>query len=364
MSYILKIGVAEPEYRYAQRDLVKPIQSLYREDSPTRRKIAALFARSSIDYRYSALPDFGCNGKGSFYPFTGRTSCLPNVSKRMDKFKVLSAPLGQKAVESLFSQEDRFKLSQVTHLIAVSCTGISAPGLEILLAERLGLSQTVQRIAVNFMGCYAAFHGLKIADLIARSDPDALILVVCTELSTLHLRADESDDNLLSSAIFGDGAAAVLVNGQANSHPALKITGFQSMLIRDAADDMQWNVAPDGFKMNLTAMIPVHVQRHIGRFFDDILKKNGLQKGDLLHFAIHPGGKKIVEAFAASLEIDIESLDASFWVLRHFGNMSSPSVLFVLKRIWDTQLERGGHIFSAAFGPGLTIETAMLRVTG
>lgn len=362
MSYILKIGVAVPAYRYSQLDLVKPIQSLYPEDSPARRKIAALFARSAIDYRYSALPDFGCDGNGAFYPFFGRSFCLPDVGKRMAVFKAMSAPLGQKTVESLFNGENHFALSQVTHLIAVSCTGISAPGLEILLAEKLGLPQTVQRIAVNFMGCYAAFHGLKIADLIARSDPKALVLMVCVELSTLHLRADESDDNLLSSALFGDGAAAVLVKGQAARLPALKIAGFQSMLIGEAAGDMQWNVASDGFRMNLTAMIPAHVQRHMRSFFEDIHKRRRLQRSDISHFAIHPGGKKILESFAASLDIDTQSLEASFWTLRHFGNMSSPSVLFVLKRIWENQLESAGNIFSAAFGPGLTVETAVLQV--
>lgn len=363
MSYILNIGTAIPEYRYSQRDLVAPIASLYEKNSPARRKVAALLGRSAIDYRFSVLPDFSGNGKASFYPFDSRSFCMPNVGQRMEMYKKMSVPLATKAVENVFSATP-LHLSQVTHLITVSCTGMTAPGIEILLSDALGLSENIQRATVNFMGCYAAFHGLKLARLMAMSDPDALILVVCVELSTLHLRADESDDNLLSSVIFGDGAAAVLVSSKpVSNQAAISMEGFYSSLIRDADEDMQWNVAPDGFRMNLTSRIPDHVERHLGSFYNRILEKRGLQREDISHFAIHPGGKKILEAFASSLNINASTLEPSFWVLRNYGNMSSPSVLFVLKRIWETAIhpDSNPYIFSAAFGPGLTVESAVLR---
>jgi predicted naringenin-chalcone synthase len=365
MSYILNIGVATPDYQYSQRELAIPLQSLYSEGSMARRKIPAILSRSSIDFRYSVLGDFKPGNGASFYNFNENMVCLPDVGQRMAEFRIKSIPLAKKAVANLFTDKSPKQLSEVTHVVVASCTGMSAPGLEILLPESLGMSQHIQRYAVNFMGCYAAFHALKLADMICKTSPDALVLVVCVELSTLHMRRAESDDNLLSSGLFADGAAAVLVSPEnLGQKQVAQILGFNSALIRDGGEDMQWNIGPDGFQMALNARIPGYIATHMGDFYDNALKKAGIHKHAVQHFAIHPGGRKILEAFVESLGIDNAALDASFKILRNYGNMSSPTVLFVLKELWENHFTKNNdeYIFSAAFGPGLTIESAFLKM--
>jgi alpha-pyrone synthase len=366
MSYILNIGTSVPEYRYQQKELVEPLQSLYPEESVARRKIPAILNRSSIDSRYSVLEDFQQGNGSPFYHFNQNGVCLPDVGQRMEEFKSKSIPLAKKAVYNLFNDRDNNRLlSDVTHVVTVSCTGISAPGLEILLPESLGMSQNLQRYTVNFMGCYAAFHGLKLADMICKSTPGALVLVVCVELSTLHMRRDESDDNLLSSGLFADGAAAVLVSPDMPEHGyGAQIIAFDSALIRDGGEDMQWNIGPDAFRMALNARIPGYIAGNMGRYYENALHRARLDKKDIAHFAIHPGGRKILESFATSLGIDTGALEASFKILKNYGNMSSPTVLFVLKELWDHHFHKNSdeYIFSAAFGPGLNIESAFLKM--
>lgn len=365
MTYIINISAKTPDYRYAQSELVGPLQSIFESGSAARRKLPVLCGKSDIAFRHSVLSDFnGHPGEDKLYDFKTDKKEMPHVGKRMQAFRALSLPLAETTVLDLMERTPACSLDEITHVIAVSCTGLSAPGMEILIPERLQMKKQVQRFGVNFMGCYGALHGMKIADMICKTQPDSVVLMVCVELCTLHLRNDMTDDNLLSSSLFGDGAAAVLfTNRPGKGDRALEMLDFNNTVIEKGRCDMEWQIGIDGFQMKLSAGIPKHVEQNLKTFFLESLKKSGLRAEAIRHYAIHPGGKRILEAFAKSLGLDSVDLWASFTILRNFGNMSSPSVLFVLKELWDNKVDTTSeeHIFTAAFGPGLTIEAAFLK---
>jgi predicted naringenin-chalcone synthase len=212
------------------------------------------------------------------------------------------------------------------------------------------------------MGCYAAIHGLKIADAICRSDSRAVVMVVCVELCTIHFQKENTPDNIASSLLFSDGAAAVLVTADDNSLPGYTIENFYSELAMEGEQDMSWNLSEHGFLMHLSSYIPRLIENHIDQLLVHALLKSGKQREDIGSYAIHPGGKKILEASAKALSIEETDLTASYSVLRQFGNMSSATILFVLKELFQQpEIKKDKSIFAAAFGPGITIETMMIK---
>jgi predicted naringenin-chalcone synthase len=229
-----------------------------------------------------------------------------------------------------------------------------APGVELQLMEKLGLGDDVERYCIHFMGCYAAFTGLKLADKILRAEPEAKVLVVSVELCTLHFQKDYTDDNILANSLFGDGAAAALVM---NSDKGLLINSYLSQVLREGERDMAWGIGDFGFEMKLSKYIPALLDKGITELKEAFEKKFRLSK--IQNFAIHPGGKQILqkvqEAFSLPPEINFHASE----VLRQFGNMSSATILFVLDRMMkDSNVE--GEILSMGFGPGLTLETMHL----
>jgi predicted naringenin-chalcone synthase len=248
----------------------------------------------------------------------------------------------------------------ITHLITVSCTGMSAPGLDLELLELLELPATTFRSSVNFMGCYAAIHALKIADAFCRTDKNANVLIVCTELCTLHFQKDHTIDNMTSSMLFSDGAAAVLVTGN-NGQKGLSIDHFYSTVAVKGKKDMAWELSSNGFLMTLSGYIPELIEEDFNCLVTNAVAAAGLRKEDITQWCIHPGGKKILEAVHKSLEFTNGQLENCYAVLKEYGNMSSPTVLFVLEKIMkELNTEAPGKIFGAAFGPGITMETFIL----
>lgn len=249
-------------------------------------------------------------------------------------------------------------VSGITHLITVSCTGMSAPGLDLELVEALGLPTTVFRTSINFMGCYAAVHGLKLADALVRSSPDARVLIVCTELCTLHFQQEPTLDNMLSSLLFADGAAAVLVTPDEYAGRGLRLKHFYSQVVPKGKGEMTWDLSSTGFRMTLTNYVVDLLRTDFSGLVGNALQEGGKQREEVSHWCIHPGGKKILDAIYKSLGFTNGHLDESYAILRQFGNMSSPTILFVLKEMLDKMdYSRPNCVFGAAFGPGLTMET-------
>jgi predicted naringenin-chalcone synthase len=245
---------------------------------------------------------------------------------------------------------------KITHLLTVSCTGMSAPGLDLQLMELLDLDKNIFRSSINFMGCYAAIHALKFADAICRSDKQAQVLIVCTELCTLHFQRENTMDNIMSSLLFADGAAAVLVASDEQTMEGLYIDGFYSEIIPKGKRDMAWELSSTGFVMTLSGYVPDLIEADFNRIVDQALANRNVSKKDISHWCIHPGGKKILEAIRDSLGLTTTQLETSYNVLKNFGNVSSASILFVLKEMM-MQKKSIKNLFGAAFGPGLTVET-------
>ena len=276
-------------------------------------------------------------------------------------YQQYALPLCLKAIENLHQD-----ITEITHIITVSCTGMYAPGLDIEIISTLGLHTTMQRTAINFMGCYGAFNGLKMANTICKAHPKAKVLVICVELCTLHFQKRMEDDFLLSNALFADGAAAVLIESQAQNtnQKQLELKSFFCDLYFEGRQDMAWNVADFGFEMTLTSYIPKLVKSGIKSLIDRLLSNAEMTSQDINLYAMHPGGKAILEAIESSLEMKPEDNKYAYQVLRDYGNMSSCTVLFVLNEILkdNGNNQAGKNILSCAFGPGLTLESMVLTV--
>lgn len=332
----------------------------YQPEAEDRRKISLLYERSGIEWRYSVIPDFSSPAEDRvFFPQSKDLEPFPSLDKRMELYQQDAAALSLNAIYNCL----KGKLDQhaVTCLITVSCTGMSAPGLDIHLMQALQLPSSIQRSSVNFMGCYAAIHALKMADNICRADRHAKVLIVCTELCTIHFQKSCEMDSIASGLLFGDGAAAALVTGDDYHSPGAIIRNFYSEVALQGRDDMAWRVSGKGFLMHLSAYIPQLLKTGIEPLLKNALRSGGHQKNEITRWAIHPGGKKILETIGSELQLTEDDLRHSFNILRSCGNMSSPTILFVLKDILDELNTSGEKIFAAAFGPGLTMETLILE---
>ncbi len=363
MSFITKIATAVPDYGYDQGALMQ-FYSDTTDDEGTKRKIKILAAKSGIATRYSVLRDYGLPlEEFTFFPKNKALLPTPSLTERMVVFKKEALRLSLKAIRNLpnFGAEK----DSITHIITVTCTGLFAPGLDIELLHALDLSPSTHRSSVNFLGCNAAIIALKQANDICNSHENAKVLVVCTELCTLHFQTNYSDDYLLSNLLFADGSAAVLVSGTPSEDPLsknTKITGFDSFCIPGSDQEMAWQLSETGFIMHLTSYVADLIKANIKQMFDDM----GLNKNEIDYWAVHPGGKKIVANFITAMGLSPADLAATFKILNEYGNMSSPTVLFVLKQVLDDlgPDATNKNIFAVAFGPGLTVETMQLNTVG
>ncbi len=350
MAKIISIGTAVPQYCHKQSDIIKFMQKAYQLDETEGRKLAILYRYSDIQKRYSVLPDFSLpQNEWNFIRDSNRS-----LNCRMELFDKYAANLSVKSILDCIN--GYIEPKEITHLITVSCTGMSAPGLDLQIVEKLRLSPNVFRTSVNFMGCYAAIHGLKLAKMICDSEPDANVMVVCTELCTIHFQQHYTLDNATSSLLFSDGSAAVLVSNKVDSAEALTLKGFYSEIAIKGKDDMCWQLSNEGFLMKLSSYVPQLIEEDIHGFVNRALKKVDTRFEEITHWSIHPGGRKILDVIQQQLELSANDLSFSRKTLAEYGNMSSATILFVLKEIMEN-LRNDSKIFGVAFGPGLTMET-------
>ncbi len=365
-SYINAIGTAVPTHKTAQSDIVHFMARAHQMNETEQRRLTALYRASGIRYRYSVLPDFGQHDGHSFFPNNQKMEPFPRIAERMLIYREQALPLSLRAVQHCW--QDQEGLSQeITHLIVVSCTGMYAPGLDIELVQQLGLSTHVQRSCINFMGCYAAFNAFKAADSIIRADAGARVLMVCVELCTIHFRKEKNEDALLSNALFADGAAAVMLSGRARAgNPQLELEQFHCDLAPAGRQEMTWQIGNFGFEMKLSSYVPEIISRGIVKLSQQLLERLQSDSADLRpeYYAIHPGGKRILEIIEEQLGISKEDNRFAYQVLQQYGNMSSPTVLFVLHALQQrlSVSDAGKRILSFAFGPGLTLESMLLKI--
>jgi predicted naringenin-chalcone synthase len=365
-SYLCAIGTANPPHRIPQPQIANFMAGALQLNEADSRKLRALYRVSGIAQRYTVLPDYGReHGQYEFFANTPDLEPFPTVGQRMAQYRQHALPLSVQAVRECLRQQPSLNLSGITHLVTVSCTGMYAPGLDIELVAALGLNPNVQRTCVNFMGCYAAVNALKLANAFCRADANAQVLIVSTELCTLHFQKSHEDDHLVSNALFGDGAAAAIVMGKpAPNGVSLALEAFHCGLEPDGHQDMAWHINNFGFEMTLSSYVPHLIQRGIRQLTDQLLENLPVELSDIHAFAIHPGGRKILETIEQELGLSAYDNRFAYEVLRDFGNMSSATVLFVLQKLLHslTPADAGAPVLSFAFGPGLTLEAMLLKV--
>jgi len=338
------------------------MEKIYNLDEDRKKKLQLFYRFSGIENRYSVLPGPEHNVDGhSFYPSVEKKLSFPDLETRMAIYHEHAAPLSILAINKCI--DGYIKKEEITHLITVSCTGMSAPGLDLEIMETMELPAYTVRTSVNFMGCYAAVHALKLADAFCQKDKKANVVIVCTELCSLHLQQQPTMDNFAAGLLFADGCAAALVTTDNNAFDGFTIKKFYSEVAFKGKKDMGWALSSSGFLMTLSSYIPALIEEDFSSLLNNALRNSGYKKNEITEWCIHPGGKKILSAISNSINIPDEDLQHSYEVLRNYGNMSSPSILFVLKSIIDeikTTNKKNNKIFGAAFGPGITMETFVL----
>lgn len=355
MTNIVSIATALPQHKYDQQEILAFMKNAYNLDESEARILSFLYAQSAIQFRFSVLSDYNNNSSGNFVP-SDKNSPYPLLEKRMEIYEAESVKLSIQAIENCLSQ--KIGKEKITHLITISCTGMSAPGLDLTLVEQLNLPSTIQRTSINFMGCYAAIHGLKMAQQIAESAKEEVnILMVATELCTLHFQKEYTRENAASTMLFADGCAAILLNNDATINQLAQLQFFFSKVNFSGKKDMAWQLSSSGFLMTLSGYIPKIIEADIEQLVHEALQKYGLQQSEITHWCIHPGGKKILDVIQQKLKLSDKQMQPSRKVLNQFGNMSSPTILFVLKEILEEIKDNKAIIFGLAFGPGLTMET-------
>lgn len=364
-SYIHHIETIVPNQVYPQdmtRDLIK--KNVNSDRRAVQSIIHRVYGQSGIEKRHSVIEDFeGQVDSPLFFNSEGISVDVPATKRRNDEYmrhaKKLFCEVAEKAV-----QNSGIDKNSITHVITVSCTGFFAPGPEYYIVKHLGLPGSTQRYHLGFMGCFAAFPALKMADAFCKADPNATVLIVSLELCTLHLQFGADVDTILSGSVFADGGAAVLIsNKKPDGKPALEMTGFANEITSRGEQDMAWTIGDQGFDMVLTTYVPDIIEENIQPMVKAVLDSYSLGNEDVAHWAIHPGGRAIIDRIQKSLGLSADDVIPSREVLRDFGNMSSATVLFVLKNMMDSgNLKLDDRILSMAFGPGLTVETGLLKV--
>lgn len=366
-SFIHRLATRVPEHSYTQEHARDRMKQWVR-DPRAQRLVHALYNRSGIGRRHSVIGDWAGEGAGLFTAGEDGGLRQPTTGERNRIYTRESRRLGVALAHDLFARGGMLVPGDVTHVIFASCTGFANPGCDYHIVRELGLRAGVERYTLGFMGCYAAFPALRMADQFCRASPDAVVLVMCLELCSLHLQINDQADSLLANSLFADGAAAALVSARPpeNGSAHFRLDDFASALLPSAVEEMAWDIGDHGFDIVLSSYVPGIIGANVATILDGVLAGSGRRLADIERWAVHPGGRLILDKVSASLALPPGALDCSRSVLRDYGNMSSATVLFVLERMLATAGagRTDATTCAMAFGPGLTVETALLELRG
>lgn len=349
-AYINRIATAVPEHD-VHRKFVDSVPSMISNERD-QALFTRMASRSQIEHRYSVFKPSSETDRidvAGVYSF----GAFPNTKTRMQLYERHAFALAKSAIDKLDLSE---AANQVTHLILTSCTGFFAPGLDLQIVERYGLKGSVERTVIGFMGCNAALNALKQARHIVRSEPSATVLVVNLELCTLHLQEAEDLEQVLSFLVFADGCAASLISAKPSG---IEMQSFRSCILPDSSDQITWRIGDSGFDMLLSGQVPASIANGLPQSIDSILE--GRLMEEIQYWAIHPGGRVILDAVQKVLALHEKALDSSRNILRLFGNMSSATIMFVLQDMMR-QNALSGYGCAMAFGPGVTVESMQFHI--
>jgi predicted naringenin-chalcone synthase len=325
-----------------------------------------MYNQTGIQKRHNSLPRAliddvlqGTRDSDSIFLPTGSPDDLgPTTGQRMAVYAADAGPLALTAAHTALTHA-RLTAGRVTHLVTVSCTGFIAPGIDLILINGLGLPQTVERTHVGFMGCHGALNGLRVANAYASSDPNAVVLLCAVELCTLHYHYGWDPQRIVANAIFADGAAAVAgVSGERAKGQDWQVHASGSCVVPDTAEAMGWTIGDHGFEMTLSKQVPKIIATSIRPWLTSWLQKHGLRLEEVRSWAIHPGGPRILEAVEEALGLPREATADARGVFAEYGNMSSPTILFIINQL--RQRNSGRPCVALGFGPGLAAEATLI----
>ena len=343
MAYILSIATQSPEYQFKQKEIAGSMIKGLGLSPEQALSLNTLYEHSEIDTRHSVIENFDTLYKN------------PTSKERNEMYKREAPKLAIQAAQKALNAWDGSP-QDITHIISISCTGMMAPGIEYYLIQELNLPPSVGRIGINFMGCFAAFNGISVAKALVKENPKHRVLLVCTELCSLHGQIDFSSHSFLANSLFADGAAACIIGGDPHEKYLWEIMKRSSCILPNSDQEMTWEVGNNGFFMKLSSKVPVFVKRHIEQFARNLAGENCTFEECL--WAIHPGGKSIIKAIEKSCSLVPSQTTHSWDVLKNYGNMSSATFLFVLEKSLKMQKK---WTLGIGLGPGLTIEGVLMR---
>jgi predicted naringenin-chalcone synthase len=373
-TQIIGLGTALPAGSLTQDEAVGAAVRLRgtdpaHEGARTVQLLNALYRRSGVKTRHSVLLREGNEDpfdRQTFYTVADDSDDRgPTTGQRMERFETVAPQL---AFESCSNAIDDAGISadQIRHLVTVSCSGFAAPGFDLGLYRSLGLNPTTSRTHVGFMGCHGALNGIRVARAMGLANPEEPILLCATELCSLHHQYTDDPQQIVANSLFADGSAAIVIKGtehssKSNGRPINRweVLANGSCVLTDTTDMMTWRVGDHGFQMTLSAQVPEVIRKQLRPWIEQWLAKQNVQHSDVDLWAVHPGGPRILTASADALQLDHAKLSVSTSILSECGNMSSPTILFILDR-----MQRQGHrglCVALAFGPGLVVEAALLR---
>jgi alkylresorcinol/alkylpyrone synthase len=368
---ILGLGTALPKHSISQHGAATFAATAVSLEQPESSNvpglIQALYRRAGVQTRHSVLLETSSDDEATAERFYRAAQSPddrgPGTQERMERYEIEAPRLAAAAAGEAIA-DAAIDPASITHLITVSCSGFSAPGVDLYLIEKLGLARSVSRTHVGFMGCHGAINGLRVARAFALSDPNAVVMVCAVELCSLHHQYGWDPQRIVANSLFADGAAAVVGRSDTSS-PAKeqtfpsRLVGNHSFVIPETYEMMTWRIGDHGFQMTLSPEVPGIITRELPAALERFLSHHGLKRDDIRSWAIHPGGPRILSATAEAAGLTDEELNPSLSILQQRGNMSSPTVLFIL-----SELRRRGAeapCVMLGFGPGLNVELALLR---
>ncbi|MBD3675906.1 MAG: type III polyketide synthase [Planctomycetaceae bacterium] len=361
--YLKSLATTLPPHHIDQSEASDLAMQLVEESEEKRRLIPVLYRRSGVARRHSVLLDSSSGAEPAqqnFYqPTQSEIDRGPTISERMAIYERAARELAvQTASRSL--QQSGVSPEEITHLVTVSCTGFSAPGFDIGLINDLGLNRHLSRTHIGFMGCHGAFNGLKVMKSFLDSDPDACVMLCATELCSLHQQYGWDQEKIVANSLFADGAACLVVRARdlSSAIPGNFVhVESTSYVIPDSEDLMSWNIGDHGFEMTLSSQLPGLIRRELRPWLEQWLQEQGITLEEVGSWAVHPGGPRILQACEEALGLEEDALAVSRQVLQECGNMSSPTVLFILQRL--QQMTAPTPCVMLGFGPGITAEAAL-----
>lgn len=359
ISHILSLATINPPMAWSQDDIASKMINLFSLEGEKAKHVQQMYQNSAIGCRYSVIDDSTPEKEHRNFFGDNALKKIPGMQERNELYKKEAPPLAHAAALKAIERWGGSP-SEITHVISVSCTGVMAPGIEFKLIESLNLPRSIYRLGVNFMGCFGAFKGLQAANAFAKECPSNRVLLVCTELCSLHFQTDLTPDILLANTLFSDGVAAALigVSPRHYENPLFSIISQKSLALDNSLDKMTWEAGNHGFFMHLSSFVPAHIKKHIQKLVTPLLENNtSVEECD---WAIHPGGKSIIQAVERALHLTAEQSKASWDTLWNYGNMSSATFLFVLDHIARHKTEKQWTA-GLGFGPGLSLEALLLR---